>query len=127
MDSLAIAQEWLADLSHSVATRDLGRHMALVSERVQVLGLPRQKVVDYQGWKLRRQNEFRNNLLESLTHQDLAIISESPGQIAFSVKETMRSTAGDVFHLEKDIILMEEKGTWRVVMERIERLEPEIL
>lgn len=127
MDSRTIVKQWLADFAHSVAARDIKRHMALVSRDVHVLGLPRQRVVNYEGWELRRRNEFHNNLLESITHRDLEIVSENPGRILFTVKETMRSTAGDVFHLQKDIILKKEDGTWRVVMERIERLEQEIL
>ena len=59
-----IAEHWLEELAFTAATGNLHAHMALVSRQVKVLGLPGNKLVDYQGWKRRRHNEFSKRLLQ---------------------------------------------------------------
>lgn len=116
---------WLHRLSETVKHRDLAGHMALVSSRVQVYGVPGQDVIDYQGWLKRRRNEFSNNLLTGLNHDKLRIKTITLRRLGFSVTETMQAREGSWFKIDKDIILeQEDDGEWRVVEETIRHWKP---
>ena len=45
--SEVMIRQWLAEFAKSVARRDLKRHMAFVSKKVYVYGLPGKKTVDH--------------------------------------------------------------------------------
>jgi hypothetical protein len=124
MDAEAIAQQWLDDLSYTADTWNLDAHMALVSEQVTVRGIPGIGSIDYEGWKQRRENEFRNRLLRSLTYRLHTIIAQEEDSMLFTVVETMRSTEGQAFTVDKAIQLKrEEDGVWRVIHEWVDRIE----
>lgn len=119
-----IAQRWLDELAFSAATWDLESHMALVSRQVKVLGLPGVKVVDYPGWLNRRSNEFSKKLLRSLSYRLVNILLHEEDNLLFTVIETIKSSRGQVFTVDKAINLrLEDDGIWRVVQERIDRIE----
>ncbi len=116
---------WLHRLSETVRRRDLAGHMALVSPRVQVYGVPGRGVVDYQGWLKRRRNEFDKNLLTGLSHDNLQIKTITLRRLGFSVTETMQAREGSWFIIDKDVILeQEDDGEWRVIEETIRRWKP---
>ncbi len=111
---------WLGRLSESVARRDLEAHMALVSDKVQVYGIPGQPVIDYQGWRRRRDNEFRQNRLAELRHENVRIKTIGLRRLGFEVDEIMTARDGPILHLRKTILLEEEEdGQWRVVEETV--------
>ena len=119
-----IAQHWLDQLSYSAATWNLDAHMALVSRSVKVLGLPGGKVIEFSGWKKRRNNEFRKKLLLSLSYKLINILKYEKGMLLFTVIETMKSSQGQIIVVDKAINLRcEDDGQWRVVQERIDRIE----
>ena len=111
---------WLGRLSETVAQRDLEAHMALVSERVQVYGVPGQPVIDHQGWRQRRESEFRQERLTGLAHKNVRIKTVALRRLGFEVDEIMTTRDGPVLHLRKTILLEEEDdGQWRVVEETV--------
>ncbi len=119
-ECLAIAQQWLSSLSFSAATWNLDDHMEHISRDVQVHGLPIAGVVDYAGFRKRRHNEFQRKLLLSITHKGLELIESNGEHITFVVKETLKSTRGESFVLDKEIRLRRESdGKWRAVQEQI--------
>jgi hypothetical protein len=119
MDSHKIITQWLNELAYSAATWDLDAHMALVSKRVTVLGVPGIERIDYTGWKKRRHNEFKKKLLHSLHHRDMQVLSERPQYIIFSIKEQMRDHAKKCIEVEKEVTLHQEgDGKWRVLHEQ---------
>jgi hypothetical protein len=94
--------------------------MALVSEKVVVLGIPGVDRIDYQGWMKRRRNEFNKKLLHSLVYRDPRVLSERPQFITFSVQEVMRDHEKKCIELEKEVTLHQEQDEqWRVVREQI--------
>ena len=120
MESTAIINKWLSDLAYSAATWDLDAHMALVSEKVIVTGIPGIEKIDYQGWEVRRRNEFKKKWLHSLSHRNTQLLNEHPEFITFSVQEQMRDHAKKCIELKKEITLHQEQdGQWRVVREHI--------
>jgi len=123
-ESLNIAQQWLNRFSFSAATWNLDEHMALISQEVEVHGLPAAGIVDYAGFKRRRHNEFQKKLLQSITHKGLQLLDSNTEHITFSVKETLKSTRGESFMLDKEIRLRRENdGIWRAVHEIIRQID----
>jgi hypothetical protein len=115
-----IVQQWLNGISFSAATWNLHDHMELISRDVQVHGLPSVDIVDYTGFKKRRHNEFHKKLLLSITYKGMELIESNGEQITFAVKETLKSTRGESFVLDKEIRLRRESdGKWRAVQEQI--------
>ena len=124
MEARAIAQQWLDDLAFSAATWNLDAHMALVSKQVEVLGIPGIPRIDYQGWKQRRANEFSKKLLHSLTYRLHKVLDRGENSMLFTVVETMKSSQGQVITVDKAVsIRREQDGQWRVIRERIDRIE----
>jgi hypothetical protein len=118
-----IVQEWLDEISFSAATWNLDAHMKLVSPQVRVTGIPGISSIDYNGWKLRRKNEFEKKLLRSLTYQLHDIVAEEEDEIRFSVKETMKSSSGRSIVIDKEVTLHRESdGQWRVRQEHFDRI-----
>ena len=124
MDAKEIAQHWLDALAFSAATWNLDDHMALVSTQVKVRGIPGVEVIDYDGWKKRRQNEFSKKLLRSLSYRLHNILAQEEDSVVFTVVETMKSSQGQIITVDKAVNLRREKdGQWRVIQERIDRIE----
>jgi hypothetical protein len=123
-EATQIVRGWLDEVSFSAATWNLDAHMQLVSRQVMVTGIPSISHIDYEGWKLRRKNEFDNKLLHSLTYRLHDILSEEEDQILFSVEETMKSSKGKSIVVDKEVMLRkEEDGIWRVHHERFDRIQ----
>jgi len=108
--------QWLDNMSKSVAMRDLEKHMSLISQTVQVYGIPGQSVIDYDAWRLRRRNEFQQNLLARLSYKLLKVKIQGLRRMAFQVEETMTASNGSKVILTEDIMLeLEPDDRWRLV------------
>jgi len=108
--------QWLDNMSKSVAMRDLEKQMSLISRYVQVYGVPGHDVIDYDGWRLRRRNEFQKNLLAKLSYKLLKVKIQGLRRTAFQVEETMTATGGSKVILTEDIMLeLEPDDRWRLV------------
>lgn len=118
---LARIQRWLDDMSISVATRDLGAHMALVSPNVRVYGLPgKNDSIGYADWERRRRHELSSGLLSRLDYESVRIKTIALRRLVFSVTEYMHAQTGAVVEIEKNIVLEhEDDRCWRVVEEVI--------
>ena len=115
-----VIREWLERLAETVARRDLDGHMALISKKVYVYGLPGDKTVDYAGWRLRRENELRKGLLAGLRHNGITIRNIGLRRVGFNTTETLVAASGHEVVVNKDMILeQEEDGRWRLVEEKI--------
>ncbi len=124
MESNKIVTQWLNDLAYSAATWDLDAHMALVSKKVVVTGIPGIEKIDYSGWKIRRHNEFKKKLLHSLSHRKAEVLDERKDFIRFGVFEQMRNHENKCIELQKEVILhLEPDGKWRIVREHIHKVE----
>lgn len=120
-----IIHTWLDELSFSAATWNLDAHMQLVSHQVTVTGIPRISSIDYNGWKLRRKNEFDNKLLRSLNYRLHKILEERDDRLRFTVEETMKASNGKSIVIDKEVVLQkEDDGRWRVRNERFDHIRP---
>lgn len=121
-----IIGNWLEQITRSVEARDLTAHMALISKRVQVYGLPGGQVINYRQWESRRRTEFDQHQLASLDYRLLNIKTITLRRLRFQVEETMQASNGMRVFIKKDIILeLEEDQQWRVVEEKIHHWKTE--
>lgn len=111
---------WCLDMSSSIKQRDLEQHMALVSERVQVYGMPSKQSINYREWRHRRQNEFNNEEVLALNYSDVRLINSTTKRIRFEATEKLLGQDGKMVMLDKQITLEQETDqTWRVVEENV--------
>jgi len=119
-EDTATVKQWLDRIAHSVATRDLGSHMALVSKHVQVYGVPGHEVIDYKGWEQRRRNEFDKGLLMRISYGEPQMKIMGLKRIAFTVEEKLHAQNGHQVVVNKEVVLeREEDEQWRVVEEQV--------
>jgi len=113
-------KKWLSNLTETVETKDLKKHMNLISEKIMVYGMPGGKILNYSDWQKRRRNEFKRGLLKSLTYDKLDIKNFGLRRLIFRIEEVMDSTNGDLVIINKEVILEHEQDDqWRAVEETI--------
>ncbi|MCG6887690.1 MAG: hypothetical protein LJE74_10815 [Proteobacteria bacterium] len=111
---------WLNRVSETITQRDLDAHMALVSKQVKVYGIPGQALIDYRGWKKRRQYELEHDKLAGLEYRDLRIKTITLRRLGFEVTESMHGKNGRHIMIHKDVMLEQERDNeWRVVEETV--------
>lgn len=113
-------RKWLSDITQTVNSKDLEKHMDLVSENVAVYGLPGGNVLSYADWYSRRKNEFKRGLLKNIGYNKLKIKTIGLRRLIFDVEELMDASNGDLVIINKSITIesgQDEK--WRVVEENI--------
>ena len=97
--------------------------MQLISRQVQTI-LPDGRIVDYEGWRQRRHNEFSKGLLLRLIHGEPAVMSVNDREIVFHIRETLRGSRGETYTLRKEVTLARElDDEWRLVFERINSVQ----
>ena len=115
-----VIQQWLKEMCSSVQAQDLEKHMALVSKRVHVYGLPNKDSINHKQWQQRRRNEFQTQRLIGLQHGPIKIKTLGLIRMSFNIDQTLIAKEGFVYTINKDIMLeKEEDGVWRVVEETI--------
>ncbi len=111
---------WCIDLSKSIKQQDIEKHMQLVSQRVQVYGMPTKDTINYRQWKSRRKNEFANDTLLAINFREMRLISSTPKRLRFNTQETMLGNNGKMVLLDKNITLeFEDDHSWRVIEEKV--------
>jgi len=113
---------WCIDISQSIQQQDIDKHMQLVSQRVQVYGVPSKDTINYRQWKLRRKNEFSKNSLLAINFKEIRLISSTPKRLRFNTQETMLGNDGKMVLLDKNITLeLEDDNFWRVIEEMVNK------
>ena len=111
---------WCLGMTESVKKRDLAAHMAHISRRVRVYGIPGKESIGFRAWEARRKYEFDNEDLLTLNYQQNRLISSTQRRLRFNTSETTVAKSGKMLQLNKNIILeIESDGVWRVVEETV--------
>lgn len=119
-EEIKTIQNWLSDMERSVRAQDLQQHMALVSERVHIYGLPNKDALNFTQWQQRRRNEFQTGRLMAMQHGPVKVKTLGLVRLSFNVDQTLISKEGLVYIVNKDIMLEKETdGVWRVIEETI--------
>jgi hypothetical protein len=113
-------QKWLSNITETIKTKDIKKHMELVSKNVAVYGLPNGKTLNYADWKKRRQSEFKRGLIKNIKYDKLSIKNFGLRRLTFKIEEITDSSNNALLLVNKEIILEQEKDNqWRVVEETI--------
>ena len=104
----------------SIAEYDHASHMNLISQDVEVLGVPGFDVIGYADWYAQCEYEFNEKLIAATRYDGLEICDNSAKQIRFLTQETVNTTDGTIesHPLEVELTL-ENDGAWRVTRERL--------
>ncbi len=113
-------RKWLSNIAETVASKDLDKHMDLISENVMVYGMPSGKTLNYADWRKRRESEFKRNLIKNLAYDNLQIKNFGLRRLIFTIQEIIDGTNKDMAIINKQVVLEQEQDQkWRVVEETI--------
>lgn len=115
-----IAQQWMENCCQTIHNYDHSAHMNLISEDVQVLGVPGYEVIGYADWYSQCEYEFREKLIARASFDGLKIRQSDESKIMFLTNETIQTTDGTVDNHPIEVVLSrEDDGAWRVTRERL--------
>lgn len=122
--SEAIAKQWLHDATTSANNKDHAAHMALISKKVSLQGIPGYEDISYEDWAAQTKHEFENNILKNVRYDGLKLITSTPTHIMFKTFETVEANDGTINAQGVEMLLEKEADDqWRLIQERI--LPPE--
>lgn len=120
MNSEEIAQSWLDNCCQTILKYDHAAHMNLISQNIQVFGVPGFDVIGYADWFSQCEYEFNEKLIESISYGGLKIRNSNDKQIMFLARETIQATDGTIDSHPVEIALtLEQDGQWRATQERL--------
>jgi len=118
--SETIAKQWLENASTSANNKDHAAHMALISRKVSLQGVPGFENISYDDWSAQTRHEFENNVLKSVTYKGFKLLNATGLHIMFKTFETVEATDGTINAQGIEVLLeKEDDGEWRLVQERI--------
>lgn len=120
-----IVEQWLKAVAYTVATNNVDAHLDLVSPRLQVLGISKRGFLQHHEWMQRRRNDMETRRLLRISHEGLRMKEYDGQRLTFQVEETLKSTLGEGYVLDKEVVLEQEPdGCWRAVVEHINKVCP---
>lgn len=115
-----IAEQWLKKVVDTANKKDLESHMALISKRISLHGVPGFETIGFDDWYRQCQHEFENNILKSVQYEGFKLVTETGKALMFKTFETVEGTDGIANAHGVEILLeLEEDGQWRMVQQRI--------
>ena len=118
--SQQIAEQWLKDLADTANAKDLDNHMALISKRISLQGVPGFESIGFDDWYRECKHEFENNILKSVQYEGFKLMKATDTAVMFKTFETVEGTDGIVNAHGVEILLEKEQdGTWRMLQQRI--------
>jgi len=118
--SETVINQWLSDVSRTVAVHDHAAHMALISRSVSLLGVPGYDNIGYEAWSRQCKHEFANQLIANVDYGTVRIRVVTDKRIKFMTYESVTAHDGNVNTQGIECLLeKEDDGKWRLVQERI--------
>lgn len=115
-----IAKQWLQDTATTANNKDHVAHMALISKKVSLQGVPGYDNIGYDDWAAQTKHEFENNVLKEVRYDGFKLITVTATHVMFKTFETVEANDGTVNAQGVEILLeKEDDGQWRLVQERI--------
>lgn len=118
--SKEIAEQWLRELADTANAKNFAAHMALISRRISLHGVPGFETIGYDDWSKQCQHEFKNNVLKSVTYAGFKPVAETDRAVMFKTFESVQASDGTVNAQGIEILIeKEDDGKWRMVQQRI--------
>ena len=115
-----IAQEWLDASAFTASNKDFEAHFNLISKKVRVTGVPGYDSVSYDDWARQSEQEFKDNVIKSVSYDGLVMNASNEKQIMFKTVELVLTNDGsDKKHGVEILIEKEQDDVWRVIQERV--------
>jgi len=115
-----IAQEWLDASALTATNKQFDEHFNLISKKVRVTGVPGYESISYDDWARQSEQEFKDNVLKSVSYSGLLMSAHNEKQIMFKTLESIFANDGsDRSHGVEILLEKEEDGVWRVIQERV--------
>ena len=116
----AIAEQWLKEFTDTANNKDVTSHMALISKRVSLQGVPGFENIDYADWYNECKHEFENDILKGVQYEGFELMTATDTAVMFKTFETVEGTDGIANAHGVEILLeQEDDGKWRMVQQRI--------
>lgn len=120
MTAEQIAQNWMDMCCSTIKAYDHSAHMNLISQDIQVFGVPGFEVIGYADWFSQCEYEFNEKLIAETSYDGLQIRNSNDQQVMFLTNETIKATDGTVdTHPIEVVLSMEQDGEWRATQERL--------
>jgi len=115
-----IAQKWLEASAYTATHRQFEEHFNLISKKVRVTGVPGYESISYEDWARQSEQEFKDNVLESVSYNGLKLLANNETQVMFKTVETVSAHDGTrKAHGVEILLTQEEDAVWRVTQERV--------
>ena len=116
----AFAEEFIARFTKTAIEGDHAAHMAMISTKVMLRGVPGFDVIGYDDWSQQCAHEFEERLIRSIAYEDLDVKMANDTLVCFEIHETIEARDGTVNRNWLEIFLEREADDeWRIVQERI--------
>ena len=106
--SEAIAQQWLQAAASTANNKDHTAHMALISKKVRLQGIPGYENIGYEDWAAQTKHEFEQNILKAVHYTGFKLVTATDSHILFKTFETVE--ANDGFIKAQGVERLLEKG-----------------
>lgn len=121
----SIAEQWLKAVAYTVATNDVETHLDLFSHRLEVIGISKRGFLHHEEWTQRRRNDMETRRLLRISHERFRLLAYDQRKLVFQVEETLKSTLGESYVLDKEVMLEQEPDErWRAVTETVNTVRP---
>jgi len=115
-----IVREWLDASALTATNRDFDGHFSLISQKVQVTGMPGFESISYDDWARASKKDFQDKVLDRVSYEGLKMSAHNDKQIMFKTLETVHVNDGTKKTHGVEIVLqLEEDEVWRVIQERV--------
>ena len=116
----SIAQKWLDTSALTATNKQFDEHFNLISKKVRVTGVHGYESISYDDWARQSEQEFKDNVLKSVSYEGLKMLATNETQIMFKTVETVLANDGKrSAHGVEILLTQEEDGVWRVTQERV--------
>lgn len=118
--TIEFAKDFLTRYAQTASARDLDAHMAMISRKVRVYGVPGFDAITYDDWFQQCAHEFKTGTLVEIGFEGLDLKVETETLIAFETTESITDADGRTSIMQLEMFVEKEPdGEWRLVQERI--------
>lgn len=114
-----VVDSWLEQFVATALARDLEGHMAMISQKVMVFGVPGFDTLGYEDWYRQCEHEFPQGLISGLEYSRIKPRTNSGDSILFKSLETTRTSDGGTLAQAVEMLLQRDGDDWKLAQLRM--------
>ena len=115
-----ILQQWLDASANTATSGEHEAHMALISHKVSLLGVPGFEIIKYDDWSRQCKDEFDEGMVKQVVYEATQVVAAGMMLIMFRAVETVEVLDGPIDkNAIEGVLEKESDGRWRLTQERI--------